>query len=157
MLGAFGVSVSTIDWSSEFRDTVALEIQRYKSVRHMIAQGKQYRLFPQSDLSLPHLELPAEPDAIEFYDPLSQRGVAFLFLGKVPWSERRVVFRGLEVNMTYRVTLADGTIVAQRTGRQLMTQNIRLPVAVENPSVLLFIQPVNPGLLNNASSSTLSP
>ncbi len=157
MMGAFGISVSTLDWSTEFRDAVTLEIQRYKSVRDIIAQGRQYRLLPQSDLSLPLLEPPTEPDAVEFYDASSQRGVVFLFRGTVPWTERRVVFRGLEPNTRYQVTSADGTIAVQQTGRQLMSQSIRFPFVAEHPSVLLSIKPISPTLQNNSSSSMAIP
>lgn len=144
MLGAFGISVKTLDWSDEFRKAVALEIQRYKSARGIIAHGREYRLLPQSDLSLPLLEPPTEPDAIEFYDAASQRGVVFLFRGSVPWAERRVVLRGLSPNTIYDIQSADGVINLRQTGRVLTSQSIIFSYTQDHPSTMLFIQPAPP-------------
>jgi alpha-galactosidase len=151
MLGAVGVSVTTLGWSDEFRNAVALEIQRYKSVRDIMAQGRQYRLLPQSDLSLPLLEPPTEPDAIEFFDAASQRGAVFLFRGTVPWTERRVVLRGLSPNQVYDIHSADGIIDLRQTGRQLMTQSLSFSYTQDHPSTLLYIQLAPPGAVADPS------
>ena len=140
MMGAFGVSISMRDWSPEFRANVATEIQRYKSIRSLVATGRQYHLLPQSDLQV-DLEPPNEPDAAEFFDPETNNGVVFLFHGVVPWSERRVLLKGLDPNVRYEVTSADGTIAVKQTGRQLMSQSIRFPYEAARPSALLFIKP----------------
>jgi alpha-galactosidase len=139
-MGAFGVSISMRDWSPEFRANVATEIQRYKSIRSLVATGRQYHLLPQSDLQV-DLEPPNEPDAAEFFDPETNNGVVFLFHGVVPWSERRVLLKGLDPNVRYEVTSADGTIAVKQTGRQLMSQSIRFPYEAARPSALLFIKP----------------
>ncbi len=143
MLGAFGISASTEAWGSELRDGMALEIQRYKSVRDIIAKGRLYHLLPQSDLSLPMLQPPVEPDAIEFYDATTQRGVVFLFRGSTSWNDRRVLLLGLSNNTIYDVNSADGTIALRQTGRQLMSQSLTLRYPPEHPSTLLFIKPAN--------------
>ena len=140
MMGAFGISYSMQDWSPEVRTNVAAEIQRYKSFRSIIANGKQYRLLPQSDLQV-DLEPPNEPDAAEFFDPVTNAGVVFLFRGAVPWSDRRVLLKGLDPNLRYEVTSADGTISVKQTGRQLMAQSIQFQYETDRPSALLFIKP----------------
>lgn len=145
MMGAFAISVTTLDWSREFRDEVAREIARYKSVRDIIARGRMYHLFPQSDLSLPMLQPPNEPDAIEFYDASTRRGIVFLFRGTVAWSERRVVLRALAPNVVYDVQTSDGVIKLRRTGRQLMSDKIEFTFEQERPSALLFITPAPSG------------
>lgn len=142
MMGAFGISVSTVGWDEELRSAISAQVAQYKSIREIIANGRHYHLLPQTDLSEPQLEPPTEPDAAEFYDPASDRAVVFLFKGQVAWSDRRVVLRGLSPDHLYQVNSADGTISLQRTGRQLMTQNISLPYATEHPSALLFVTPV---------------
>lgn len=142
MLGAFGISVNTREWNREFRDNVTLEIQRYKTVRDIIAKGRLYHLLPQSDLSLPMLQPPDEPDAIEFFDTASQRGFVYLFRGSVPWDKRRVILQGLAPNTQYDVTSADGAIALRQTGRQLMSTSITLRYPPEHPSIMLFINPV---------------
>lgn len=145
MLGAFGISAPTLDWSNAFRNEVIAEIQRYKNVRDLITQGREFRLLPQSDLSLPLLEPPTEPDAIEFYNASSQKGVVFLFRGTVPWAERRVVMRGLSPNLVYDIQSADGLINLRQSGRQLMSQSISFTYEKERPSAMLFIQPAPAG------------
>lgn len=141
MMGAFGISASMVYWSPEMRAMVATEIQRYKNVRDVIAKGRHFHLLPQSNLAM-DLEPPTEPDATEFYDPATRRGVVFLFRGAVPWTERRVILRGLASNVLYEVTSADGAISTRQTGRQLMTESLRFPYEENHPSSLLFIKPV---------------
>jgi len=140
MMGAFGISISMQDWSPELRANVAAEIQRYKSFRSIIANGKQYHLLPQSDLQV-DLEPPNEPDAAEFFDPATNTGVVFLFRGGVPWSDRRILLKGLDPNLRYEVTSADGTISVKQTGRQLMSQSIQFQYQAARPAALLFIKP----------------
>ncbi|MBI5030586.1 MAG: alpha-galactosidase [Chloroflexi bacterium] len=147
MLGAFGISTSTVEWDKDFRDAVALEIHRYKSVRDIMAHGREFRLLPQSDLSLPLLEPPTEPEAIEFFDAITRRGVVFLFKGAVPWTQRRVVLQGLSANTVYDVRSADGIINVRQTGRVLMTQSMSFSYEQEHPSTMLFIQPAPTGAL----------
>ncbi len=141
MMGAFGLSISIKDWAPEFRAAVAAEIKNYKSIRPIIATGVHYQLLPQSDLNQ-DLEPPTEPDAVEFFDPVSNTGAAFLFRGTVPWTVRRVLFKGLDPDTNYEITSADGTISERRTGRQLMSQSLRFRYASEHPSTLLFIKPL---------------
>jgi alpha-galactosidase len=140
MMGAFGISYSMQDWSQDVRANVAAEIQRYKSFRQIIARGRQYHLLPQSDLQV-DLEPPNEPDAAEFFDPATNNGIVFLFRGGVPWSDRRVLLKGLDPNLRYQVTSADGSIAVTQTGRQLMSQSVRFPYEAARPSALLFIKP----------------
>ncbi len=141
MMGAFGLSIGLADWGTELRSAVSAEIQRYKRIRPAIASGTVYRLLPQSDLAR-DLEPPTEPDAAEFFDPSSNTGAVLLFRGAVPWSNRRVLFKGLDPNMNYQITSADGTISERRTGQRLMTQSIAFRYASSHPSTLLFIEPV---------------
>ena len=140
MKGAFGISAPMNDWDSETLATVATEIKRYKSIRNIIANGKQYHLLPQSDLQVA-LEPPNEPDAAEFFDPVTNTGAVFLFRGIVPWTDRRVLLKGLDPNTRYEVTSADGAISVKQTGRQLMSQSIRFEYTQDHPSTLLFIKP----------------
>jgi alpha-galactosidase len=140
MMGAFGISYSMQDWSPEVRADAAAEIARYKSFRNIIANGRQYHLLPQSDLAV-DLESPSEPDAAQFFDPLTQTGVVFLFHGAIPWSDRRVRLKGLDPDAYYQVTSADGTVSVRQTGRALMSSSLRFQYEAARPSALLFIKP----------------
>ncbi len=140
MMGAFGISVDLTGWSPELRALVADEIKLYKEFREIIVKGNRYRPLPQLDLET-HLEPPNEPDAAQFYDPLTQRGVVFFFRGIIPWKDRRVVLRGLSATTLYQVTSADGTFSARLTGRQLMSQPIQFKYEQDPPSIVLFLRP----------------
>ena len=143
MMGAFGISYSLQSWSAAMRASVAAEIARYKNFRRVLAEGKQYHLLPQSDLTI-DLEPPDEPDAAQFFDPFTQSGVVFLFRGNITWSERRVRLKGLSPEAYYHITSADGAISLRATGRALMTQSLRFPYEAARPSALLFIRPSTP-------------
>ncbi len=154
MMAAFGISANMGGWSLDLRTAVAAEIQRYKSVRDILAHGDLYRLLPQTDLILPVLEPPAAPDAAEFYSPARDAGVVFLFQGAVPWPRRRIVLKGLDPDMLYEVASADGTISTRRTGQQLMSQGIRFRYDAGRPSALLFFAPAPLGV---SPDPTLTP
>ncbi len=144
MMGAFGISADTREWSPELREAVAKEIAQYKQVRRIIANGKLYRLLPQTDLTLPDLQAPAESDAAEFFSAADNAGVVFIFQGTVPWQRRRLRLKGMEPETLYQITSADRTMFSRRTGQQLMSQGIRFQYAAGHPSTLLFIQPAPP-------------
>ncbi len=144
MMGAFGISTDTVDWTPDLRAAVANEIKQYKTYRDIIVRGKEYHLLPQTDVEPPNLEPPTEPDAIEFYDPASDRAVVFLFKGVVPWTQRRVRLRGLVSSTNYSVQSADGQITLQRTGAQLMNQAITFPYANTQPSSILIVTGTRP-------------
>lgn len=126
---------------SEMTEEAGFEIQEI--ICDIIAYGKRYQLLPQNDLNT-DLEPPDEPDAVQFYNPADETGAVFLFRGVVPWTERRVIFKGLNPYTRYEVTSADGAISARLTGRQAMSQPIRFQYAKDHPSTLLFIRPVPP-------------
>ncbi len=153
MMGAFGISADTREWSPALRAAVAREIAQYKQVRRIIANGALYRLLPQTDLTLPNLAAPAESDAAEFFSAADETGVVFLFQGTVPWQRRRLRLKGLEPETLYQITSADRTVFMRRTGQQLMTQGIRFQYQANHPSTLLFIQAAPIGTLPDSTSA----
>ncbi len=156
MMGAFGISTSVAGLSATLRTEIASEIERYKSYRSIIAQGKNYKLLPQNDLT-EDVEPPEEPDAMQFYDPTAGKGIVFLFRGNVAWANRRVLIKGLDPTMRYEVTSADGTIAVRQTGRQLTTQSIRFQYTSDRPAALLFIQAMSPNPAANPQIPNFSP
>ena len=140
MMGAFGISTPMVGWSADLRAQVAAAVREYKEVRDVIANGKIYRLLPQTNLAT-DLEPPAEPDAAEFYEPSTDTSVIFLFQGEQPWSTRRLLPKGLEPETLYQVTAPDRTISLRRQGAQLMAHGISLPYDNDRPSMILTISP----------------
>jgi alpha-galactosidase len=144
MMGAFGISESMLDWSPSVRAIVAQEIRNYKSVRNLIAQGNMYRLLPQNGLE-ENLEPPTEPDATEFYDPITDTATFFFFEGRKSWTTKRFILKGLDPATSYQISSADQNMpIMQRTGQQLMTQGLSFNYAPARPSIWLFIKPINP-------------
>ncbi len=138
MLGAFGISREIGDLTPEVRDAIQDEIKRYKETRTILAKGRMYRLFPQSELDQ-HLEPPEEPDAVQFYDPNTRSGLMYLFQGSEPWSARRVLLKGLNPNFTYQVESDRKDISFAQIGRVLMSQGITFTFDVDYPSTVLTI------------------
>lgn len=142
MMGAFGISAPIAEWTPELRIAVATEIEQYKNVRATIANGKIYRLLPQSDLAFPDLEEPLSPDATEFINAANNTGAVFMFRGAIPWQQRRLRLKGLEVDTVYEITSLDRSTQVMRTGHYLMTQGIQFRYDASRPSLLLWIRPV---------------
>jgi alpha-galactosidase len=141
MMGAFGVSVSLRVLSAEQRAIIQEEIARYKTLRPILRASRVYRLLPQTDLvSPPNLQPPREPDAVEFHDPGSRRGIVFFFQGADGFDSRRVIFKGLDPQMVYQVESSDRALSARVTGQQLMTDGIAIAYDASNPSAIVTIK-----------------
>ncbi len=141
MMGAFGLSLPLGALTAEQRAVIAAEIARYKSWRGIIRRGKMDRLTAQTDLlAPPNLQMPAEADALQFYDPVSKRGVVFLFQGTAAWeNNRRVPLRGLDAATVYEIASADRALNERRTGEALMAEGIAWSWDAENPSVVVQV------------------
>ncbi len=141
MMGAFGISVRTDTLSAAQIAQIKEQMQRYKSVRDIIAKGKIYRLLPQNDLTT-DLEPPEDPDGAEFYDESNKTGVVFLFQGKTPWERRRLMLKGLDPSTRYQVVSGDRSISMTRTGQQLMRGGVSFPYDATRPSAILYLAPI---------------
>ncbi len=141
MLGAFGISVSTVEWTRQFRSTVAQEIKQYKGLRPLISTGNYYHLLPQTNLVEPQLLAPSDPDAAEFYDPVTNRGIVYLFKGRSAWTNRQVKLKGLTPDLAYDVASPDGLISLHGTGANLMSAPITVTGSANLHSVLLYVKP----------------
>lgn len=142
MMGGFGLSVDSLEWSSDLLSLLGAGVAEYKTLRPIISHGDIYRLLPQSDLPRTDEHPPSEPDAAEFYNRSVDAGAVLLFQGAVPWEQRRVVLKGLDPDRTYSVRAADRTMDFRRTGQQLMTDGVRFRYEASRPSVLLYLNPV---------------
>jgi alpha-galactosidase len=141
MMGAFGVSVTLSVLSPEQRAIIKEEIARYKALRPILRASRVYRLLPQVDLiAPPRLQPPREPDAVEFYDPGSKRGIVFFFQGVEAFEQRVLVFKGLDPRTVYRIEASERAVSARMTGQQLMTEGIALAYDASNPSVVVTIR-----------------
>ncbi|MCI0477503.1 MAG: alpha-galactosidase, partial [Anaerolineales bacterium] len=138
MMGAFGVSVSLSALSPEQRAIIAEEIARYKILRPLLRASRVYRLFPQADLiAPPQLQPPREPDAVEFYDPKSKRGVVFFFQGA---ENRAVIFKGLDPETVYQIEAPERALRARVTGQQLMSEGLALANDPSYPCAIVTIK-----------------
>ncbi|HLA38715.1 MAG TPA: alpha-galactosidase, partial [Candidatus Glassbacteria bacterium] len=118
MAGNLGIGSNLHNWSAEDKATARELIALYKSVRHIIQFGDQYRL-----------RSPFEQDrmAVQFVSRDGAESVVFAYqtLEKLPMADGGasltdcLVLRGLEPEATYQ---AEGDITEQQaTGRELMS------------------------------------
>jgi alpha-galactosidase len=143
MMGAFGISLtlSALCVSPEQRAILQEEIARYKVLRPILRASRVYRLSPQTALvAPPNLQPPREPDAVEFYDPGSRRGIVFFFQGAEPFAQHTVMLRGLDPQAVYRIESSDRALSARVTGQQLMSEGISLTYDASSPSVIVTIR-----------------
>ncbi|MBI3912737.1 MAG: alpha-galactosidase, partial [Chloroflexi bacterium] len=142
MLGGFGISLSIAGWSPTLRARVADLVREYKSIRPIIKRGKLYHLTPQYDLTEPNLQPPAEPDAVQFYNPETQHGVVFIFQGTNAWDARAFQLKRLNPQTIYQITSRDGAVNAQMSGQDLMTQGVSVNYDPARPAMMVIFKTV---------------
>ena len=143
MMGTFGLSIPLAWLSAEQRGVVAEEIARYKELRPLLT-GQMYHLFPQTKLLAPqNLQPPAEPDAVEFFQPSVGRGLVFFFQGAEPQNDCRVRLQGLAPELVYRLQSDDRSIDQEGTGSQWMAEGIQINRDSNRLSLLLFINHIS--------------
>ena len=145
MLGAFGLSFALQTLSPAQVTLVAEEIARYKTIRSILKTSRLYRLCAQTDLrGPPTLEPPNTPDAVEFYDPVSQVGVVLIFQGQPLWNEYRFILKGLTLDTSYSIDSSDDrSLSGTYTGQELMTAGIIVPFDSDHLSLIFWIKPAN--------------
>ncbi len=141
MLGGFGISFSIVGWSPQLRARVAELIREYKDVRPLIKRGRMYHLTPQYDLTESNLQPPAEPDAVQSYDPETQEGVVFVFQGTNNYGTRAFRLKRLNPQTVYQISTRDGALSATMSGQDLMAQGVPITYDPARPSLVLMLRP----------------
>ena len=121
-------------WSPSQKEQIKKAVHTYKTrLRPLIRAGNLYHIFPRPD--------DVVWDGVEYFDPLRQEGVVYLFKAKSPVDTQTVKLRGLEAKTRYRLTFEDGSNpTVQLPGEALMASGIPVRLPGTNVSELLFIE-----------------
>jgi hypothetical protein len=120
-------------WSAKQKEEIKKAVSTYKTkIRPLIRNADLYHIFPRPDGK--------QWDGIEYYDPATGKGVAFLFKTAKGNDATTVKLRGIDPNASYRVTFEDGTNPAsKKTGKELI-DGIAITLTGELRSELLFFE-----------------
>ena len=104
MQGSLGVGANLSDWTADDFATARKMIAQYKAIRKTVQRGDLYRLIEPTDGS--------EESATEYVGRDGRQTVVFAFLHSSSelYPYPRLYLRGLEPDVTYRVTAMDGRL-----------------------------------------------
>ena len=119
-------------WTQEEKDAVKTSVATYKNkIRPLVRNADLYHILPRPDGK--------NWDGIQYYDPLTKKGVAYLFKPAAGTDSTVIKLRGVEPKTTYRVTFEDGTNPSvEKTGAEL-AKGIEVTLKGSPVSELLFL------------------
>lgn len=118
-------------WSAGQKAAIKRAVTTYKErLRPLVRNADLYHIFPRPDGK--------HWDGIEYFDPATKKGVAYLFKPENGQDTTTVKLRGLRADAVYRVTFEDGTNPpTDKTGRELAA-GIAVTLKVAPTSELMF-------------------
>lgn len=127
---------SSDPWTAEEKEAVRACVATYTGrIRPLVRTADLYHILPRPD--------DRNWDGIEYYDPVSGKGVIYLFKPAAARSTQVVCCRGLDPAKTYRLTCEDGTHPPLvKTGAELMSEGIPLTLGEGEQSELVFLEMV---------------
>jgi alpha-galactosidase len=131
MMGYWSLSADTTKWSADKIEACRKDIAAYKRIRPILRNGNVYHILPRPD--------GRHWDGLEFYDPASGRGVAFVFRPDSPDSQQVIYLKGLEPNTRYRVSFEDTAEAFTRDGRALMNDGLGVTLAERFTSAVVYL------------------
>jgi len=136
-LGAIQIALSAFDWSSGQREELTGLIKTYKTrIRPLIRTANLFHIFPRPD--------DMNWDGIEYFDPLTHKGVVFVFRPNTANNSETIRLKGLDTNGIYEIAFEDGSnplfIMA---GAQLTDKGFNMILEEEYSSELIWIRRMN--------------
>ncbi len=121
-------------WDESEKNAVKSCVETYKTrLRPLVRTADVYHVFPRPDGK--------NWDGVEYYDPDSGKGAAYVFKPSPTQSTETIRFKGLDASRKYRLSFEDGTQPASvRSGAELMNQGLSLTLAGDEASELVFIE-----------------
>jgi hypothetical protein len=121
-------------WTERQKDEIKKAVLTYKTkIRPLIRNGNLYHIFPRPDDIV--------WDGIEYFDPLMQKGVVYIFKPKSTVNTQSIKLKGLDGDSVYKITFEDKTnanIILK--GGDLMNSGIEVTLNGEYISELMFIE-----------------
>ncbi|CAI6087357.1 alpha-galactosidase [Cohnella sp. JJ-181] len=136
MMGGLGIGADIGRWSAEEMEAAARYVGVYKEIRHLIAEGDQYRLASLRESNIA---------AYQYVDADGGEAVVFAFLQAQSFggTERRLRLRGLVPDALYEVRGDDGSPGFVRHGSTLMHLGVPLALRGDDVSWLLRVKRVD--------------
>ena len=133
MLGWATIMIDTTQWTPEQREIAKREFTLYKEkLRPQIAAANLYHILPRPNGN--------RWDAIQYHDPATETGVAYVFRAHAKEDTQTIMLRGLNPSQRYTVDCVDGSSTRDpRTGEELMENGLTLRIADEDGSDLIFL------------------
>jgi alpha-galactosidase len=131
MMGNLGIGEDLFKWNSEEKTQAAKLIAEYKSIRHIVQHGQQYRLIGAGDNYI---------CAVNYVSQNRKEAVLFAFLQNSHFGDQHlnILLKGFEDNMIYDV---EG--YSRMSGKALMCVGIKPKFKGDFSSVLVKIRQVD--------------
>jgi alpha-galactosidase len=137
MLGACGISLRTLDWSSELKQQVKLAIDEYKRYRKYL-KGEFYHLTPQTVIYNQTWEPPKSWEAFQY--KLNNESVVFYFRDDTNTTEYLVFPQGLDAKKNYEIYNIDSQKKIRYTGRTLIQKGLSLKLSYKFTSGIILVK-----------------
>lgn len=135
MMGWLTIMTDTNAWSPEQHAVAKEEVDLYKKeLRPLIRDANLYHVAPRPD--------GVHWDGVQYWDPDRSRGVVYSFRGTVEGENTHsYILKGLDAKGRYLLRFYDHTSSDRAvTGQELMTQGLKVTLALPNSSELIFIE-----------------
>ncbi|MEK7405609.1 MAG: alpha-galactosidase [Acidobacteriota bacterium] len=131
MMGYWSLSADTTRWPGEKVEACKKDIAAYKRIRSILRDGNVYHILPRPD--------GWHWDGMEYFDPVTGRGVVFVFRPDSPDRSHTLYLRGLDARASYRVTFEDTPEAFTRTGESLMGEGLRVNLDGRYTSAIAYL------------------
>ena len=135
MMGWLTIMQDTSAWDEQQHAAAKEEFQLYKSeLRPLIRDANLYHISARPD--------GVHWDGIEYFDPLTHRGVVYAFRGAIETEgKHKFLLQGLQAGSRYQLRFHDHSAKDQIVkGGELMTQGLAVRLSIANSSEIIFLQ-----------------
>jgi alpha-galactosidase len=135
MMGWLTIMIDTKNWNVQEHTAAMEEIQLYKSkLRSFIREADLYHVSERPD--------GLHWDAIEYFDPATNRGVVYTFRGSLDGkTDQTFLLRGLQPASSYQLNFHDHSSPDQIVnGGELMKSGVHVHLTIANSSEIIFLQ-----------------
>ncbi len=121
-------------WTQQEKDALKACVDTYKTrIRPLVRSADLYHILPRPD--------GRNRDAIEYYDPISGKGVIYLFQPSGDTATEPVRFKGLDPDQRYRATFDDDTHPpVVQSGKDLIEKGLDVTLTGPESSELIFFE-----------------
>ena len=121
-------------WSGEEKEALKACVEAYKKrIRPLVRNADLYHILPRPD--------GINRDGIEYYEPISRKGVLCLFQPSKQCVNEPIRLKGLKADRQYRLTFEDGSNPScVRSGEVLMEEGLSVSLEGDNVSEWVFFE-----------------